>query len=351
MKSDKNRTKVLLGLSGGLDSSVAAYILKQQGYDVIGGHIHLYPKDKTPINKTTDIEKVASSLDISLYTINMEKEFKKYVTDNFINEYRKGYTPNPCILCNRFVKFQGLLDLADKMSIKYIATGHYANIYKKRGRYYLKKGIDKKKDQSYFLYRLTQEQLSRTLFPLGAYHKKEIRNIAKQLGFEVSDIPESQDVCFIENNNYYDFVNKHSTKKEAPGEIVDKDNTTLGYHKGISKYTIGQRKGLGYSFKKAMYIVDIDAEDNKVIVGSEQELYKDELIASDLNWIAIKNLGKKIKVKAKVRYQGKEERAVLIPIKKDTVKVKFNKKIRAVTRGQSIVFYKRNYVVGGGVIR
>lgn len=352
----KNRKKVMLGMSGGVDSSVSAYLLKKEGYDVIGVTLRLWEETThddgcCSLSAVEDARRVANKLEIPFYVLNMKEDFKEYVVNYFIKEYESGRTPNPCIACNRYIKFGALLDKAKSMDVDFVATGHYAIIEKEKDRYILKKSVDESKDQSYVLYNLTQQQLSKTVFPLGKYKKTEIRNIAKELGFNVANKPDSQEICFVEDNNHFNFVNKHSKNNPKKGEFLDTIGTVLGYHEGITKYTIGQRRGLGIVTGKPMFIIDIDEESNQVILGSNDDLFRDELIATDLNWISIEKLDKQLKVKAKIRYKAKEEDATISPLKDGNVIVKFDKPQRAITKGQSVVFYIENTVVGGGIIQ
>lgn len=347
--------KVILGMSGGVDSSVSAYLLKQQGYDVIGVTMKLWEETQNEngccsLTSTEDARRVANVLEIPFYVFNMQKDFKKYVVNYFVNEYESGRTPNPCVACNRYVKFGVLLDKAKSMDIEYIATGHYANVVKEGSRYLLKKAIDSSKDQTYFLYNLTQDQLSHTLFPLGNYKKSEIRDIAKQLELKVADKGDSQEICFVEDNNHYNFVKTHSKEEVQKGEIVDINGNILGYHNGISKFTIGQRRGLGVVTGRPMFVVDIDSNTDRVILGSDDDLLKKELIASDLNWIYMDILEKDMNVTIKIRSTSKEVEGMISLLENRKVKVIFDEKQRAITKGQSVVFYKDDYVVGGGII-
>lgn len=342
-------------MSGGVDSSVSAYILKELGYDVIGVTLKLWDKTQNEdgccsLSSTEDARRVANSLDIPFYVFNMQDDFKKYVVDYFIHEYESGRTPNPCVACNRYIKFGALLDKAKSMDIDYIATGHYALIEKIGDRYMLKKSKDSSKDQTYFLYNLTQDQLSHTLFPIGGYTKIEIRDIAKQLDLKVADKRDSQEICFVEDNNHYHFVKTHSNNAVLKGEIIDLNGNVLGYHEGISKYTIGQRRGLGVVTGSPMFVVDIDNDSNQVILGSNDDLFKKELIASDLNWVYMDTLENEMEVTVKIRSTSKEVNGKIFPTKQNGVRVIFNEKQRAITKGQSVVFYKDDIVVGGGII-
>jgi len=354
------KKRVIVGMSGGIDSSVSAFLLKEKGYEVIGVFMKIW-NDQIPINlkkdkpscygpEEKDIEdakKVAEFLNIPFYLIDVRKEYKEKVFDYFLDEYIKGKTPNPCVICNRFIKFGYLIEKAVQSGIKfdYFATGHYAIVEydKKNGRYLLKKALDRKKDQSYFLYLLNQKQLSFSLFPLGKYRKEKVREIAKKYKIPVSEKSESQD--FISGDRFPIFEN-YAQK----GPIIDKKGNVLGYHKGIMFYTIGQRKGLGISFGKPLYVIGILPEKNSIVVGEKKDCYKDTLIAKNLNFISVEKLEKPMEVKAKIRYASKESKAVVYPIGKDIVEVKFSSPQWAVTPGQSVIFYKKDIVIGGGII-
>ncbi|PKN02872.1 tRNA 2-thiouridine(34) synthase MnmA [Candidatus Dojkabacteria bacterium HGW-Dojkabacteria-1] len=351
----KNKQKVMLGMSGGVDSSVAAYLLQQEGYEVIGVTMQIWTDTSNDdgccsLSAVEDARRVANKLGIAYYVFNMKEDFQKYVIEYFVKEYESGRTPNPCIACNRYVKFGSLLDKAKSMNIDYVATGHYAIIEKVEGRYLLKKAIDDTKDQSYVLYNLNQEQLSKTLFPLGKYKKSEIREIAKELGFGVASKPDSQEICFVDDNDYNNFIKTHSNNTSSIGEIVDIQGNVLGHHNGITKFTIGQRRGLGIALGKPMFVVDIDIENNRVILGENDDLFVKEIYAYDLNWISIDKLDKPLRIKAKIRYKAQEQDATVEPLEEGRVKIIFDEKQRAATPGQSVVFYKDNTVVGGGII-
>ena len=347
----KSKQSVLLGMSGGVDSSTAAYLLKKQGFNVTGITLAMFNENDSDFQKNVkDAKDTCKLLNIPYLVFNVEKDFKKYVVDYFISEYENGRTPNPCVICNRFVKFEGLLTKADELGIKYISTGHYASVEGKNGKYLLKKGIDEKKDQSYFLYNLTQKQLSRSIFPLGQYTKKQVRDIAQKAKLPVSHKSESQEICFIKDNNYKKFINEHKTKNMPKGEFVDSNGNILGYHSGITNYTIGQRRKLGISTGKPMYVLDIDKENNRILLGSNKELFSTHLIAKDLNWIMIDKLEKEMEVQAKVRYGAKPADAMISALENNRVKVIFTTAQRAITKGQAVVFYNNQYVVGGGII-
>ena len=350
-----SKKKVMLGMSGGVDSSVAAALLKESGYDVVGVTMQVW--DQTAhedgccsLSSVEDARRIANKLDIPFYVFNMKEEFRKYVIDYFVKEYQSGRTPNPCIACNRYIKFGSLLDKAKSMDIDYVATGHYAIIEKKGNRYLLKRALDDTKDQSYVLYNLTQDQLSKTLLPLGNYKKTEIRKIAKKLNFSVASKPDSQEICFVEDNDHHRFIKEHTGKDIPKGNFVDIDGNILGEHEGITKYTIGQRRGLGIALGNPVFVLDIDVESNEVIIGDNEELLSDSFTVYDLNWISIEKLEKDMRVKAKIRYKATEQEATITPLEDGRVKVILDSKQRAVTAGQSVVFYINDYVVGGGII-
>ncbi len=344
MEKRKNK-KVLLGMSGGVDSSVSAYLLSKAGYEVIGVTLKLHQ-----IDISSDALKVAEKLGIPYHIIDMEKDFKKYVIDYFIEEYEAGRTPNPCTICNRYIKFEGLLQKAKELKIDYLATGHYANIEKIGEKYLLKKAKDITKDQSYFLYNLTQEQLSKTIFPLGQLTKKEVRDIAKEIGLQVASKPDSQEICFIQNNDYKGFLKQNSRNKSIPGEIVSIDGEILGTHTSISNFTIGQRRGLGIITGSPMFVVDIIKDSNQIVLGSQTDLFSKELIARNLNWISIDGLKEEIEANVKIRYRAKESKSKIIPLENGNVKIVFETPQRAITKGQSVVFYNKDVVIGGGII-
>jgi tRNA-specific 2-thiouridylase len=354
--------KILIGLSGGVDSAVAAYLLKKQGHDVIGVTMSIWDKsyiikDSCKTNNSCfgpeedDIksaDKVAKFLKIPLYILNNSKRYKKIVIKNFIDEYINGRTPNPCILCNAYVKFKIIEIMTKKLGINFdkFATGHYANIKfnKQLGIYQLLKSIDKSKDQTYFLYRLSQKILSKTIFPIGKYTKFQIRNIAKKINLPVADKHDSQNFYC---GNYRDILNL----KPNIGNLIDKYGKILGKHHGIWNYTIGTRKGLGLGgMKKALYVVKILTDKNIVIVGEKKDLYSSSLIADKIFW-GYTTLKNTIKVTAKIRQQHKYAKAIINKINKNEIKVEFYKPQISVTPGQSIVFYKNNTVIGGGIIK
>jgi len=342
------KSKVLLGMSGGVDSSITALLLQKKGYEVIGATMQLH--DYCNNDQVEDAKEVAKRLGIEHHVFNMKEQFKKHVIDYFIKEYQEGRTPNPCVACNKYIKFGAMIDKAEELGIEYIATGHYARIEKVTdGKYLLKKGKDESKDQSYMLYNLTQELLAKTIFPLGEYSKEEVRKIAEENGFITANKPDSQEVCFIPDNNHFRFIQENSTIPMKKGEIVNTNGEVLGYHEGSAKYTIGQRKGLGISAKTPLFVIDINSEKNQVVLGSNDELFSKELVATNLNWITFEKLEKEMEVDAKIRYKAKESKAKIYPMEYK-VKVVFEKPQRAITKGQSVVFYKDDIVLGGGII-
>ncbi len=353
--------KVMLGMSGGVDSSVAAAVLKEQGYEVIGVTMQIWPDTKEEKKQTEggccslsavdDARRVADRLGISYYVLNFKDIFQEKVIDYFTNEYLKGRTPNPCIACNRFVKFEALLTKAVSMGMDYIATGHYARIDydKSLDRFLLKKSVTAEKDQTYALYTMTQDQLSRTLFPIGEYKKDQVRALARELRLPVASKPDSQEICFVDDNDYGKYIQENVDAEIKPGYFVDTEGNKLGMHKGIIHYTVGQRKGLGVSFGKPMFVVSVRPEDNTVVLGNANEVYSAELTASDINWISIDSLNDDMKITVKIRYSAKEAAATIRP-QGDKVIVLFDEPQRAVTPGQSVVFYHDDIVVGGGII-
>jgi tRNA-uridine 2-sulfurtransferase len=351
--------RVVVGMSGGVDSSVAAYLLKEQGYDVIGVTMQVWPEDEEyeereggccSLSAVEDARRVAFKLGIPFYVLNFKECFKEKVIDYFIDEYMNGRTPNPCVACNKYIKFDELLKKARALGADYVATGHYAVIEEKDGRYLLKNAEDDKKDQTYMLYNLTQYQLAHTLMPCGAYKKDRIREIAKEIGLLVHNKKDSEEICFIPDNDHGGFIKKHMPGKVTEGNFVDKNGKVLGKHKGIPYYTIGQRKGLGIALGVPVFVTDIIPWKNEVILGSEEDIFRTELLAKDLNFIPFDTLEKPMELKAKIRYASKPSPAVIYPEPGNKVRVVFKEKQRAITKGQSVVFYDGNMLVGGGVI-
>ncbi|MEK6646668.1 MAG: tRNA 2-thiouridine(34) synthase MnmA [Candidatus Firestonebacteria bacterium] len=355
------KEKVVIAMSGGVDSSVAAALLKEQGYDVIGITMQVLPSNKLKtgfggccsIDAIENAKKVAKRLDFPHYVLNFRKIFEEKVIKNFCEEYSKGRTPNPCVQCNTYTKFDDLLGRSREIGAKYLATGHYVkiNFNKKENRFVLKKAKDLSKDQSYALYNLTQEKLKYALFPLGnLFKKKEVRIIARELGLPNADVPDSQEICFIPDNDYCKFLKELIPSSIKPGNILNTNGEIIGTHKGLQFYTIGQRKGLGINSKKPLYVVKIIPGQNTIVVGYEKDTYSDELTVDSLNWVSISNLDKPQMLDVKVRYTAIPARAKVFPETDNTVKVKFVKKQRAITPGQSAVFYHKDVLLGGGVI-
>lgn len=360
MKPLKKNNRVLLGMSGGVDSSVAAYLLKQQGYEVIGVTMQIWQEDEEiskkeggccSLSAVEDARRVAAKLDIPFYVMNFKDAFKNKVIHYFIEEYKNGRTPNPCIACNKYIKFEEFLNKAFQLDCYYIATGHYAKIEYDEAlkRYLLKKSVTEEKDQTYALYNMTQHQLQHTLMPLGYYHKDEIRKIAEELDLPVAFKPDSQEICFVPDNNYGNFVKNNSPSEILPGNFVDKEGNILGKHKGIIYYTIGQRKGLGIAFGRPVYVIDIVPDKNQVVLGDKEEVFGTELIADHINYITFENLEEPKKLFAKIRYNAKAEAATIYP-DNDKARVVFDTPQRAITPGQAVVFYDKELVVGGGTI-
>ncbi len=354
------KKKVMLGMSGGVDSSVAALLLLDQGYDVTGVTMKLRPDEYMnnsssggccSLDDIDDARRVAYKLGIDHIVLNFTDIFKTSVIDYFVNEYKMGKTPNPCIACNKYVKFKALLDKAITLHYDYVATGHYSVIeYDKNVNRWLLKKSKSTKDQSYFLYNMTQFQLEHTLMPLANMEKSQARKLALENGLPVAQKPDSQEICFVENNDYSLFIEKYTNKKEKQGNFIDISGNILGKHNGISKYTIGQRKGLGVSFGKPMYVIDIRPNDNTIVLGKDGDQYSKSLIAGDLNFIPIDFPKEKIHVSVKVRYQAKLAEATLTPLQNNKIKLDFINPQRSITKGQAVVFYLDDIVLGGGTI-
>lgn len=353
--------KAMIAMSGGVDSSVAAYLITQQGYDAVGVTMKLYDnengvKTEKACGTDDDVEdarKVADRLGIPYYVFNYTDNFKLQVITRFVDAYRKGITPNPCIDCNRYIKFNQLMQRAKELEFDYVVTGHYAvtEYDKKSGRYLLKKAVDDTKDQSYVLYSLTQEQLKHILFPLGKMTKAEARQIAEEQGFVNAQKHDSQDICFVPDGNYARFIEDWCGLKFEDGNFVDLDGKFIARHKGIINYTIGQRKGLGIAAKAPYYVVSKNLDSNEVVLGANEDLFSDSLVAADVNFISIEKLTEPMNVKAKVRYKQKETDAIISPLENGMVSVKFETPQRAIAPGQAVVFYDGDIVVGGGTIQ
>ncbi|MBM7624712.1 tRNA 2-thiouridine(34) synthase MnmA [Sporohalobacter salinus] len=356
-----NQNRVVVAMSGGVDSSLAAAILKEKGYEVIGITMKIWPSEETPVDNENsccslsaveDARSVAYKLDIPFYVVNFEDLFKRTVIKNFKEEYSQARTPNPCVVCNKVIKFSAFLNKAKELGAYYMATGHYAKIIQNdTGRYLLKRAADLDKDQTYMLYNLTQEQLEHTMFPLSDHTKSKTRDLAKDYNLRVHDKPESQEICFIPDDNYRRFLKENYPEIIESGPILDLEGNKLGKHRGLPFYTIGQRRGLGLESNKKWYVVDMDSDRNALIVGDNEDVFKEELIVEKINWISIEKLTESKKVQAKIRYNSPSAEATLYPVDKNTVKVVFEEPQRAITPGQSAVFYNEDIVVGGGVIK
>lgn len=354
--------KALIAMSGGVDSSVAALMMVQQGYDCIGATMKLFNNEdigesceKTccSLSDVEDARSVATQLGMPYFVFNFSHDFDKQVIERFVTAYEKGETPNPCIDCNRYMKFEKLLHRAKELEIDYVVTGHYARIEydETTGRYLLKKGLDDTKDQSYVLYAMTQDQLKHTLLPLGGLEKSEVRRIAEENGFVNSHKKDSQDICFIRNGDYASFIAEYTGKTYAKGKFMDTNGKILGEHQGIIRYTTGQRKGLNLSLPESLYVVSKDMANNNVILGKECELFKKEFLVQDFNWIAFEKPSKPFNASVKIRYKQKEQPATIIPLEENLVKIEFAEPQRAITSGQAAVAYRDDVVIGGGTIK
>jgi tRNA-specific 2-thiouridylase len=375
------RQRVVCGMSGGVDSSATAALLLEQGYEVVGITLKLWPQDC--VNRAedrccgpqavTDARAVCHTLGIPYYLIDEAAEFQKHVIQYFADEYKAGRTPNPCVMCNQNLKFGRLIDRATQLGAEYIATGHFARIERavptngradlpvrqdaqqrvptgSAGRYLLKRGRDLKKDQSYFLFSLRQDQLARALFPLGDKTKGDTREVARHCHLKTADKEESMEICFVPDNNYGGFLQQANLVQKHRGEITDVHGQVLGHHDGIEFYTIGQRKGLGITTPKPVYVVELDKENNRVVVGDESALDRDEFTATNCNWIPFDRLTEPIEVTTKIRYNHPGTPATVTPSGNGSVKVKLHDAQRAITPGQAAVFYQDDLVMGGGWI-
>lgn len=338
--------KILIALSGGVDSSAAAGILTKK-YDCTGAMMSLYCSNSQDIN---DAKSICDKLNIPFILLDYKKLFENTVIKYFIDTYENGQTPNPCVICNTKLKFGAMLEEAEKLGCTKIATGHYANIEYLNGRYCLKKASDLKKDQSYVLYGLTQKQLAKTIFPLGNCTKDNARTIADNLNFSTHRKKESMDICFVPDGDYFKFIEEYTGKKYKNGLFKDKNGNILGEHKGIIKYTIGQRKGLGLALPKPMYVCEKNITANEVILCSNEELFSKNVYVNNFNWVSIAPTKKEFRAKAKIRYNMKEQPCTVYPIEENRIKIIFDEPQRAVSKGQSAVIYCDEYVAGGGII-
>ncbi len=356
-----DKKTVVIGMSGGVDSSVGAYLLQEVGYNVIGVTMQIWQDEDAcsvsenggccGLSAVDDARRVANDLDIPYYVMNFKNEFKENVMDYFIQEYLEGRTPNPCIACNRYVKWESLLKRSLDIGADYIATGHYARVVQlENGRYTLKKSATAAKDQTYALYNLTQYQLEHTLMPVGEYTKDEIRQIADKIQLKVANKPDSQEICFIPDNNYAKFIEENTDVSIQEGNFVTRDGEILGRHKGITHYTVGQRKGLNLALGHPVFVLEIRPETNEVVIGESDQVFSDVLYANNLNYMSIAELESEMKVEAKIRYSHIGASCTIKKVGEDLIQCIFDEPQRAITPGQAVVFYDGDYVVGGGTI-
>ncbi len=354
--------KVVVGMSGGVDSSVAACLLKEQGYDVVGVTMQIWQDEEEiarqesggccGLSAVDDARRVAQALDIPYYVMNFKAEFNEHVMQYFIEEYLHGRTPNPCIACNRYVKWESLLKRSLDIGADYIATGHYARIEKlENGRYAIRNSKTAAKDQTYALYNLTQYQLAHTLMPVGEYTKDEIRQIAEEHHLPVAHKPDSQEICFVPDNDYAGFIEREAKDRvPKPGNFVWTDGSVIGPHKGITHYTVGQRKGLGIAMGHPVFVTQIKPETNEVVIGENKDVFSDNLCCNHLNFMAVEDIPEQLYCMAKIRYGHQGAPCVVRRIGEDALQVQFTEPVRAVTPGQAVVFYEGEYVLGGGTI-
>lgn len=345
--------KIVVGLSGGVDSAVTAYLLKKQGYEVIGITMQIWKEDipregTTGVTAVDDARRVAEHIGIPYHVVNFKEEFHDRVIDYFIKAYNSGKTPNPCIVCNRYVKWEALLEKAKELGADYIATGHYAEVIKTdEGRYTVKNSKTARKDQTYALYMLTQEQLAHTIMPLGKYEKDEIRQIAIDAQIPVANKPDSQDICFVEDGKYANFIRRETKKWPRQGEFVDAEGKVVGKHRGIIYYTVGQRKGLDLQLGYPAYVAEINAKKNQIVVTDNRSLFKDTVIAENVNMMAVADLSQPVEAFAKIRYNHTGADCT-VHMEGERLICKFKEPQRAITPGQALVVYKDGVVLCGG---
>ena len=357
------REKVIVGMSGGVDSSVAAYLLKEQGYDVMGITMQIWQDEEEEkqeeeggccgLSAVEDARRVARLLDIPYYVLNFKREFKESVMDYFVREYVRGRTPNPCIACNRHVKWEALLSRARALGADYIATGHYARIERlSNGRYTVRNSVTAEKDQTYALYNLTQDQLRHTKMPVGAYTKPEIREMAERLGLPVAGKRDSQEICFIPDKDYAGFIEKYTGTHMPEGNFVTADGEVLGRHRGITHYTVGQRRGLGLPMGRRVFVREIRPLTNEVVIGEGNDIFSGSLEADCVNYMAVEEpeIGESGRYVAKIRYGHRGTDCTVTRVGADRIRCEFDQPVRAVTPGQAVVFYRDDCVAGGGTI-